>query len=141
MPIKKIGAHDEVTGEVLGPGVWAYLPDRPQHFKEDWLVMFQEGLAKIAKMNLSKNAQKVFMYLLSQAAYDNYILLSQGDVARELSIDVSNASKAFKELKNQGVIVVTDKTPGTSLAYRINSHYAWKGTAKQLSKVRPIDPR
>jgi len=141
MKTKRIAQIDLDTGEILDGNV-AWIPGNShKHFKENWMVMFQEALEKIAKMDLTKDAHRVFIFMLSQMSFDNYALISQAQMARILSIDKANLSRAVKELKGQGIIVTSDKTPGRSLAYRINSHYAWKGSAKEFTKVRSLDPR
>lgn len=141
MKTRRLAQIDLDTGEILDGNV-AWIPsNNRQHFKENWMVMFQEALEKIAKMNLSKDAHRVFMFMLSQMSFDNYALISQAHMSEILLIDKGNLSRAIKELKKQNILVTSDKTPGKSLAYRINSHYAWKGTPKQFAKVRAIDPR
>lgn len=141
MKTRRLATVDLDTGEILD-GVKAWVPiEKPKAFRENWVVMFQESLEAIAVMNLTKNAHRVFLFMLSQMAFDNYAMISQADIGRRLQIDKGDVSKAIKELKGQNILVSTDKTPGRSLAYRINSHSAWKGKTKEFTKVRTLDTR
>jgi biotin operon repressor len=72
---------------------------------------------------------KVFFALLKRLDYENLIVASQAEIARELDMQRTHVNRAIKQLVKIGAILEGPKV-GTSRTYRLNPKFGWKGTAR-----------
>ncbi|WP_206818602.1 helix-turn-helix domain-containing protein, partial [Chroococcus sp. FPU101] len=82
-----------------------------------------------------KDALRVFIKVCAKLDFQNWIQISQTDLAKELNIDKYRISKAFKLLTEKGIVLSGPKA-GRSFAYRLNPDYGWKGKVKNLNEYR-----
>ena len=68
----------------------------------------------------------VFFSLASKLDFENYILVNQADVGRDLSMDRANVNKAIKKLESLGVLTKGPKS-GVSPTFKLNPVIGWKG--------------
>lgn len=135
MANQRLGMVDQETGELLPGGVLVYVPQRAK-IKEGWFMGFQAGFLELAKdTELRGQPMAVLLALLSKLDFENYIAISQGELARELGMTASRFSQAMTKLKARGVILAGPKV-GTAQTFRLNPGYAWRGSVSNLHKAR-----
>ncbi len=127
---KRLYQVDAHTGEVQD-GYVAYIsPKRKNGFQKGWIAMSQENaLLMMAKSNIGHQASRVLFMLLAKVEFENYIVVSQAEMAAEIGMLQSNFAKAVTRLVNEGIIQRGPKV-GRQGSLRLNPHYGWKGTAK-----------
>lgn len=122
------------TGEVMrGCAIW--LPDRPK-LSERWFMAFQEAFEEIAKdKEITIEPRRVLDYLFSKLDFENYIQITQKDIAEALGMQKSHVSRAIKLLTTKQIILEGQKI-GRSKYFRLNQNYGWKGKIKTLQETR-----
>ena len=120
-----LGENNEVTGYITRT--------RPNRLGEHWVATFQEGLAWMAKQELTGEQWRVFAYLVSRLDFDNFLKVPQKDIANELKMNVKAVSRAMRGLRELDIITVGPMA-GHSKTYRLNPRIAHKG-AKNYAKT------
>lgn len=134
MRSRHIEQVDTNTGEVLR-GCMVYIPYRPRH-TERFFMAFQDGLIEIAKDGeLTLEPTKVLMFLFGQLSFENYLHISQKDIAEALGMQKPNVSRAMKLLIAKGIILDGPKV-GRMKSYRLSPDLGWKGRVTNLEKHR-----
>ncbi|MFW5886919.1 MAG: helix-turn-helix transcriptional regulator [Bacteroidota bacterium] len=108
------------------------LPRNLLYFR-GWQLGF-EWLAQ--NKNLTSVDYKLLMLLLSRLTYDNYIQLTQTDMATLLGMQRSQITRSIKKLVNNAIIEKAQK--GRNNYYRLNHELAYKGKNKEFKKVVDI---
>ena len=100
---------------------------------KDFFFMFQKSLELIASCEeLNGTDLKVFMFLLSQLDFENYIRVTQKRITEHTKIKQPNVSSALTKLTKLNII---EKVTLDNLkAYRLNPSYAWKGKISEFQK-------
>jgi len=125
---------DVETGEVLR-GCMVYIPYRPKH-TERFFMAFQDGLMEIAKDDeLTLEPKNVLLYLLGQLDFENYLHISQKDIADALGMQKQHISRAMKLLTAKGIVLDGPKV-GRMKTYRLSPNLGWKGRVTNLEKYR-----
>lgn len=125
------------TGEVEdGALVWVPKKAKSQ-FGRDWFQMAQDTLRTINqhRKDLGLEGIVVFNALMARLDFENYIQVSQSDIADELEMKPSNVSRAVKKLIDHGFIKVGPKV-GRSFTYQLHPDLAWKGKSKAHFSAR-----
>ena len=131
---KYIEQVDRETGEVM-QGCMVYLPYRPR-LTERWFMAFQDAFEEIAKdREITSEPRRVLDYMFSKLDFENFIQLSQKDIAEALGMQKQNVSNAIKLLIRKQIILEGPKV-GRSKCYRLNPNYGWKGKVKTLQEAR-----
>ena len=131
---KHIEQIDRKTGEVM-TGCMVYVPYRPK-LTERWFMAFQDTFEELAKdPELTLEPKNVLLYLFSKLDFENFIQLSQTDIAEGLGMHKQHVSRAMKLLASKQIILEGPKV-GRSKYYRLNPHYGWKGKVKNLETER-----
>lgn len=115
---------DEKTGEVKG-----YSPlkePKQKSLGKDWLAVYQSALKTLAKWDLPGEQYRIMLELLSETDFDNYIRISQKDLASELNMHQANVARAIKGLKDKNIIIEGPRA-GLNKTYRLNPYIAHKG--------------
>nr|CRY94961.1 hypothetical protein [uncultured prokaryote] len=123
---------DPSTGEVL-KGVFAFVPEKSRSpFGKDWFAMAQDAMGFLARNRrfLGEEGFAVFFSLASKLDFENYILVNQADVGRDLTMDRANVNKAIKKLESLGVLTKGPKS-GVSPTFKLNPVIGWKGKQRQ----------
>jgi len=118
---------DSKTGEIESEYVLV-ATKRHNGFQKGWVAMSQSALDAIAEIERLEDL-RVLMKLLAKLDFDNYIQISQVEVATALDMDKSQVNRAIKRLIERGIILKGPKI-GRSNTYRLNPHYGWKGSAR-----------
>lgn len=128
---------DQKTGEVLEKEQYTFvaIPAR-QKIKEDWFMAFQDAFKELAKdREIRGEPRSVLDYLMANLSFENFIAIEQITVSKELGIDKTNVSKAFKILVEKSIIEQGPRI-GNTRSYKLNPFYGWKGRVKSLQEER-----
>lgn len=140
-PGKPLETVDPETGEVL-KGAFVFIPEKHRSpFGRDWFAVAQDAMTFLARNRkiLGEEGFAVFCAMAGRLDFENFILIAQSDMARDLGMKPSNFSRAVKRLEELGIITRGPKS-GRSPTFRLNPHVGWKGKAKEhfgaLQKAR-----
>lgn len=125
-------AYDLETGEV-SEGKLVWVADRPKsQFGGSFFLMTIETLSWLAdhRKLIGEEGFAVFGKVVKRLDYENYISMSQKEIAEELDMQPSNVSRALKKLISIGIIGVGPKV-GRSRTYRLHPDAAWRGKPKK----------
>ena len=127
---KRLYQIDAHTGEYQ-EGFVAYIsPRRKNGFQKGWIAMSQtHALDRLANAGLTGQTYRVLLKLLAKVEFENYIVVSQAEMAKELEMNQPNFARALSALVNEGVILRGPKV-GRMGSLKLNPEYGWKGTAK-----------
>jgi predicted transcriptional regulator len=108
---------------------------------ERYFMGFQEmfiGLASDKELTLEP--KNVFLYLLGKLDFDNYIFVSQTQIANDLGMQRSHVSRAISLLASKGILLEGPKV-NRSRTFRLNHSYGWKGKLSNLRALRTKENR
>ena len=73
---------------------------------EDFSMIFKTNIGTLAKMKLTPTSFRIIIYLFSIIDYGNILVnFSQSRVAKDLGLQKSNVSRAFKELFEKRILI------------------------------------
>lgn len=123
------------TGEVMeGAVLGMFFPKRQNGFKEGWVAMAQGALMTLAQSDLGQQDWRVLAGVLAKLDYENFLLLSVADLAKEIGIQRPHVSASISKLEDMGVLVRGPKA-GRSSTFRLNPSFGWKGSASNHQKA------
>ncbi|MBC7703451.1 MAG: helix-turn-helix domain-containing protein [Rhodoferax sp.] len=125
--VSRVGIIDRETGEVIDGGRMIYVP--PKLRIKGFFMANQDGFADLAKSNLTGEAFKVLMLMMSRMDYENAITISQKEIATTLEMKKQNVSRAVKSLRNAGVF-----EKETDHVIHLATELGWKGKVQNLRK-------
>ncbi|MCO5784653.1 helix-turn-helix domain-containing protein [Citrobacter meridianamericanus] len=100
-------------------------------FRDDFSIIFKGNTATLAKMDLTPTAFRIVLYLFSVIDYGNIIPgFSQSRTARELGLNKSNVSRAFRELFERKILL-RDAADGQVY---LNSNLCVKGIPRRFNE-------
>ena len=126
---KYVIVMDEVTGDIK-----SCVPIKNKNLGNGWVAMYQEAMAQIAKEKLTGEQSSVLWYLLAKVDFDNYLMVNQTKMAKELDINRVNISKAIKKLCEREIIVEGPRI-GLCKTYRLNPYIAHKGKKRDKTII------
>ncbi len=123
------------TGETK-EGFFVYIAYPKQKIKGNrWYMTFQDSLAVIAEdKEITGQTLRVWMILLSELQFENYITIKQKEIASRLDMYQPHVSKAIKLLVDKGIILKVKE--GTTTGYKLNPTYGWKGKVENMEKAK-----
>jgi hypothetical protein len=131
MPKKQIVQVDLETGERIEGTIVYVEAKHPYIYGGDWFMSSREACASLAKdSELTIRTHKVLLYLLSRLDFENWIQVSQKEIADELGLYRSNVSTEINLLLKKKIILRGHKI-GHSYVFRLNPYYAWRGDSKK----------
>lgn len=145
----KLKIVDSITNEQL-EGITVVRGAKKTKFKSQggFLVMFQNkdvSMDLVSNRAIDGTSWRVFWYMLHVMSYENFVHVSQKEIAEAVKIHVNQVSRSIKNLVNEGLII---KVPLKSncFVYRVNLGLVWKGkpqsyneNIKQLEKKSAKD--
>jgi len=140
--IDQQSTYDLETGEVE-EGALVWIPQKAKsRFGKDWFQMAQNSLKIINshRKELGLEGIVVFNSLMARLDFENYIQVSQADIAAELDMKPANVSRAVKKLIALGFVRKGPKV-GRSLTYQLHPELAWKGKPKEHLGAQRIAKR
>ncbi len=135
MRTKKIISVDQKTGEILD-GIIVYCAVKKNPYAKGWVMNSQEALELLASdKDLTKESLRILMFLMARLDFENWIQVTQNEIASKLDINKGNVSKAISLLESKEILVRGPKV-GRSYAFRLNPDFGWKGKVKNLNEYR-----
>jgi len=135
MKKKKVASLDLKTGEILD-GVLVYHSAKHNPYSKGWIMNSQEAIRLFATdKDLKGETHRVLWYLISKLNFENWIYITQKEIAEELEMKKQNVSRAILLLESKGIILRSKKL-GRSYAFRLNPNFGWKGKVKNLDEYR-----
>lgn len=124
----RVGLVDKESGEVIEEGSLIYVPRRARI--KGFFMGMQLGFEDLAKANLSGEALRVMMLLLSRVDYENEIRITQKQIGEVLAMKQQNVSRAMKALREAGAI----DDPDANRIVRLSPDIGWKGKVQNKEK-------
>lgn len=116
---------DRDTGEELSGR--EVLVQEKQKLRSDFYMATKDGLLRLAKEEeLTGEDMRVLLVYKAHLDYENYIQISQQEIADYLGLKQENVSRATKKLVAKNILVKGSKV-GRHNTYRLNAFYGWKG--------------
>lgn len=140
--ISEIKTRDPKTQQTEdGKLIWVPHRTRSQ-FGTDWFQMAQDTLRMINahRNELGLEGIVVFNALMARLDFENFIQVSQKEIADELDMRASNVSRAIKRLDGLGFIRRGPKV-GRSHTLQLHPSLAWKGKAQSHMKATTFAKR
>lgn len=130
----KVEQTDLETGEVVQ--LVALKPMRAPHpfRKEGFVQMSQAAMLELAQDPVSGEAMRVLMALCAVLDFENYIQLSQTDLAKLIGMSQPNVNRAMTELVDRGIIIKGAKV-GRTLTYRLSPTFGFKAKGSNFQKL------
>ena len=137
--IDETATYDPDTGEVED-GALVWIPRKNKSlFGRGWFQMAQKSLKTVNahRKELGLEGIVVFNALMARLDWENFIQVSQTEIASELDMKSSNVSRAMSKLRNLGFIRQGPKV-GRSHTYQLHPDVGWKGKprAHQAASAR-----
>ncbi len=121
---------NENTGEFTDLIINAFTKKSKNGFSGGWLAMSQTALEQIVtNKDLKLTDYRVLLLISSVVDYENYVVLSQTELAEKLSLSKGSLGNSMKKLVDLGILLKGPKW-GRNVTYRLNPQVAWKGSAK-----------
>lgn len=104
---------------------------------ERWIMAFQDRLIDIAKdTEIDPVDKNLLMYFFGKLDWENYLQVTQDEIAKDLKMRQPNVARSIKALINRGYI--EKRKIGRNNVYRISKDFVWKGKVSLRSKVVPF---
>ena len=103
-----------------------YFPIKEKNLGKGWVALYQNAISAIADMNLPNEQYRVFLKLIAKTDFENYLRISQKQIAEELQMKQPNVAKAMKALKEKNIII-EGPPAGKFKTYRLNPYVGYKG--------------
>ena len=135
MKARRITSVDRDTGEIL-EGVVVYCGVKRNPYSTGWVMNSQEALELLATdKELTGENYRVLLLLLSRLDFENWIQITQSEIAEKLDMKKQNVSRAISTLDSKGILLRGPKV-GRSYSFRLNPYFGWKGKVKNLDDYR-----
>lgn len=134
---RRVGSVDLDTGELMeGAVLGLFFPKRQNGFREGWVAMNQQAMRamSLAQSGLTARQFRVLFMILGQLDMENFLLLNQAEVAKELGLQPSHVSESISRLVEVGILIRGPKA-GRSSTFRLNPSFGWKGSASNHQKA------
>lgn len=99
---------------------------------KNWMIINLDAIGKIADdPEISKEAYRIFMSILSLLKYGNSVQINQKELAKKLNLKAPNISRGLKLLVDKKIICKIDDKQN----YSLNRFYGFKGISHNSSNV------
>lgn len=116
---------DPKTGKAEGN--LPILVQQKAHLRDDWMFLHKKGFLRLAKEGLRGTDFDVLMVYFALLNFDNYVQLSQQDIADELGIAKQSVYRSTKRLIEKKILLEGEKV-GRNKTYILNTFFGWKGS-------------
>jgi hypothetical protein len=104
--------------------------------KVNYVFLFQEMVYTLAcDRRMTGERMRVFLLLACRCEWQNWLYISQQALAADAQMDPTQVSRAIRFLLRVGVIM-RGPSLGRAHAYKLNSHYVYKGKLVNLAQHR-----
>ncbi len=133
--LKNVVSVDRDTGEEI-EGVIVICGLKRNPYSKGWIMNSQEGLMLLAiDEELTGENYKILLYLLGILNFENWIEITQKEIAEKLNMHKQRISRSIKKLEQKEIILRGEKI-SRSFLFRLNPYYGWKGKVKSLEEYR-----
>lgn len=121
----------------LDNGVVEFLavPVPKQKFKAPFFLSFLQAQRDIGHMRLPGRVLSVYLCLLGELRYENYVSISQKKLAESLKMSQSDISKCLKMLVDKGILEVLGFKNGTK-CFRLSPTIGWRGKVNKIKRYK-----
>lgn len=119
---------DPKTGQIEGE--IPVLVHQKAHLRDDWMFAHKKGYLRLAKEGLRGTDFEVLMVYFALLNFDNYIQLSQQDIADYLGIAKQSVHRSTKKLIEKKILLEGERV-GRNKTYILNAFFGWKGSISQ----------
>ena len=135
MRAKNVVSFDQRTGEKLD-GIIVYCGVKQNPYNKGWIMNSQEALELLATdKEIKGETYRVLFFICARLDFENWIQITQKEIAERLEMKKQNVSKAISLLETKGIIFRGPRI-GKSYAFRLNPDFGWKGKVKNLNDYR-----
>jgi len=127
--MRRLIGYIDANGEVHEDSVLVLTVPKRKNGFEGWVAVAQDAFLALANSGLGLEARRVLDILLARLDFENWIHLSQVEIAEILKMQRPHVSRAIRDLERVGVVLRGPKI-GRSFTYRINPNFGWKGSAR-----------
>ena len=113
---------DEDSGETIG-----MFPLKQKTLGKGWLALYQSSAEWLATLHLSGEQYRVLLCILGRLDFDNYLWISNKEIADVLNMRPGQVSRAMGRLKELGIVVANSGTGKYFKSYRLNPDLVHKG--------------
>ncbi len=96
--------------------------------------MSQAAMLELAQNPVSGEAMRVLMALCAVLDFENFIQLSQADLAKLIGMKQPHVNRAMAELFERGIVIKGMKV-GRSLTYRLSPTFGFKTKGSNFTKL------
>ena len=122
---KYIAWTDEETGEITG---FSHPVMRSKSdLGKGWVAMYQQAMEWLAEQKLPQEQYRVLLHLMARLDFENYLRVTQKEIAEKLDMHQPSVAKAIKGLLEKDIIRNGPKV-GNARTYRLNPRMAHKGS-------------
>jgi DNA-binding IclR family transcriptional regulator len=93
-------------------------------------MAIQEGFRHLSTLDLTGREYRVLAYFMAELDFENFIRVSQTEVAERLGIDRANVSRAVKRFVELDIIHKGPRGP-QGWTYQLDPSLGWKGRASR----------
>lgn len=98
-----------------------------------WAMIFQNFFLQKAKDHrLHKSDRMVLDYLIGSTDFENYVMVSQNEIAEGTGLKRQNVGRSLKNLIKHGYIDI--RKAGRNNVYRLTPEMVWKGKYKKRAE-------
>lgn len=109
---------------------------RLRHPYRDWWIMLHQDKSQAIAQDRSLDGTdlRVYLYLVGLLDYENYIPMTQTQVAEQLRLRYQHLNRSVRKLVDREVL---EEGPsiGRIRSYRLNPEYGYKGKVTNLQKT------
>lgn len=109
------------------------VPKKQKWTRGEYVMGLQNSFLEIAKYGLGGEELNVLLLLIAKTDFENYVNITQEELAKELGIKRPNVARALKILVQKEIIKKMKK--GTSNFYLFNPEIIYKGQSKNYGNV------
>lgn len=112
-------------------------PGRKQRKPEPFIMAFKDAMVALATRDDLRGADyKLALYLAGHVDYENWILVTGKQAAKDLKTAPSNISATMKRLQTAGVLEKIPHEPDRRGGWRFANTFLWRGKVKNLHEER-----
>ena len=126
---KKLIQLDADTGEEQD-GVLAWVPRKKINgFGNRWFAMNQNIIESLSLLR-GEESHRVLWAVLGKLDFENFIMLNQAEIARDLDMHRQHVNRAIKQLETLTILLRGPKS-GKAITFRLNPNFGWKGQSNK----------
>lgn len=133
---KPLGRHISSSTDTREDGIYVFIPTKRNPYQQGWIMNAQDALESLAAdKDFTGETYRVLLHVMAKLDFENWVLLTQTEIAKALEMKRPNVSRQFALLEKKEVLLRGPKA-GSAWTWRLNPEYGWKGKVKSLNAYR-----